>query len=141
MDNRRFYKEVIESCQDGIDGILAQDSGITSDEPILRERKVILCADMASHYLMTRLDEIYDTIYAHTTGMSRMFVEPIPNGMRGYFVAFQGKNGCGDFVQDDLVNAIAILQGLRKQCKSATMIDMRHDILDDVSAWSYVFEI
>ena len=141
MDDRTFYSEMIEDLKDGIDGILAQDRRVSNEEPILRHAKVIACAPNASYYTMVKLNELYDVIYNHTTGMSRMFVEPTDNGARCYFVAFQGKNGHGDFAQDDLASAIAILQGLRKQYKNATMIDMRHDILDDVSAWSYVFEI
>lgn len=132
---------MIADLKYGIDGILEQDRRIDREEPILRNAKVICCAPKASHYTMVKLNELYDVIYKYTTGMSRLFVEPTDDGARCYFVAFQGKNGHGDFAKDDLANAIAILQGLKKQYKSATMINMTHDIPDNVSAWSYVFEI
>lgn len=139
--NKAYYEKVIEEISTGIDGILEQDRYINANEPFLRSFKVIPMTDVISEYSLNKLNELYDSIYPHTTGMSRMYVASTETGLRAWFVAFQGKNGCGDFTEDDLVNAVAILQGLRKQYKAATMIDMNHDILDDVSAWSYVFEI
>lgn len=135
------YTAAIEQVSSGIQGINDYDVYVNQHEPFLCGFKVIALADSISVYTLNKLNELYETIYEHTTGMSRMYVESTETGLRAYFVAFQGKNGCGDFCADDLSNAIAILQGLRKLYKNATMIDMKHDILDDVSAWSYVFEI
>lgn len=139
--NKKYFAEQMDKVRTGISGILEQDQYVNSHEPFLRNMRVIPMADVISQYTLDKLNQLYDTIYTHTTGMSRMYVEKTESGLRAYFVAFQGKNGHGDFAQDDLTNAIAILQGLRKLYKNATMIDMTHDILDDVSAWSYVFEI
>ena len=139
--NKQYFAEQMDKVRTGISGILEQDQYVNSYEPFLRNMRVIPMADVISQYTLDKLNQLYDTIYAHTTGISRMYVEKTESGLRAYFVAFQGKNGHGDFAQDDLTNAIAILQGLRKLYKNATMIDMTHDILDDVSAWSYVFEI
>lgn len=139
--NRKYFAEQMDKVRTGIDGILEQDRYVNAYEPFLREMIVVPMASAISKYVLDKLNELYKVIYEHTTGMSRMYVEKTETGLRAYFVAFQGKNGHGDFAEDDLVNAISILQGLRKQYKNATMIDMDHDILDDVSAWSYVFEI
>ena len=131
----------MDKVRTGISGILEQDQYVNTHEPFLREMIVVPMASVISKYTLDKLVELYKTIYEHTTGMSRMYVEKTDTGLRAYFVAFQGKNGHGDFAGDDLTSAIAIFQGLRKQYKNATMIDMSHDILDDTSAWSYVFEI
>lgn len=139
--DREHYAEMLELCQTGIDGILELDSHINKNEPFLRDNKVIGMTGILSEYVFNRINHLWEVLYKHTHGMSRMYVEPIKTGYRVYFVAHQGKNGCGDFAKNDLSEAITILQGLRKLYKNATMIDMRHDILDDVSSWSYVFEV
>lgn len=139
--SKTYFKETMDKVRTGLQGILEQDRYVNTHEPFLRMHNVVPMTESISVYTLDKLNALYDIIYAHTTGMSRMYVEPTDTGLRAYFVAFQGKNGNGDFAEDDLVNAITILQGLRKQYKNATMIDMDHDILDDTSAWSYVFEV
>lgn len=131
----------MNKVRSGLHGILEQDRYVNTHEPFLRLYNVVPMTDIISAYTLDKLNKLYDVIYEHTTGMSHMYVESTETGLRAYFVAFQGKNGHGDFAEEDLVNAITILQGLRKQYKNATMIDMDHDILDDTSAWSYVFEV
>lgn len=138
---KTYFEETMDKVRTGINGILEQDRYVDTHEPFFRSFNVVPMAVEISQYTFEKLNKLYNTIYEHTTGMSRMYVEKADTGLRAYFVAFQGNNGCGDFATNDVINAVSILQGLRKQYKSATMIDMTHDILDDVSAWSYVFEV
>lgn len=54
------------------------------------------------------------------------------------FVAFEGKNGCGDFLYDDMQNVFECLKKIRKlqEVQSVWIQEMNRDTVDDVSNWN-----
>ena len=65
------------------------------------------------------------------------------NGELQYFMKInQGKNGNGDFVNDDMKSVIRILDALEE--KGATwrnVTDLKNDIVDDLSNWVITFMV
>ena len=65
------------------------------------------------------------------------------NGELQYFMKInQGKNGNGDFVNDDMKSVIRILDALEE--KGATwrnVTDLKNDIVDDLSSWVIPFMV
>ena len=64
-------------------------------------------------------------------------------GEHQYFVlVHEGKNGNGDFVDDDMKNVVKYLDNLKDNGATwRSVTDMTNDILDDVSAWVLTFKV
>lgn len=59
-----------------------------------------------------------------------------------YFRIHEGKNGSGDFVDDDMKNIVKYLDQMRDAGATwRTITDLSNDIVDDVSDWVITFTI
>ena len=59
-----------------------------------------------------------------------------------YFRIHEGKNGSGDFVDDDMKNVVKYLDQMRDAGATwRTITDLSNDIVDDVSDWVITFTI
>ena len=59
-----------------------------------------------------------------------------------YFLIHEGKNGGGDFVDDDMKNVVKYLDAMSKAGATwRTITDLHNDIVDDVSDWVITFTI
>lgn len=65
------------------------------------------------------------------------------NSEHQYFImVHEGKNGNGDFVDDDMKNVVKYLDKLSANGATwRTVTDMVNDILDDVSVWVLTFKV
>ena len=54
------------------------------------------------------------------------------------FVAFEGKNGCGDFLYDDMQNVFECMKQIRRlrDVQTVWVQEMNRDTCDDVSYWN-----
>ena len=59
-----------------------------------------------------------------------------------YFRIHEGKNGSGDFVDDDMKNIIKYLDTMKESGTTwRTITDLKNDIADDVSDWVITFTV
>jgi len=59
-----------------------------------------------------------------------------------YFKIHEGKNGSGDFVDDDMKNVVKYLDAMKKAGATwRTITDLQNDIVDDVSDWAITFTV
>jgi hypothetical protein len=59
-----------------------------------------------------------------------------------YFLIKEGKNGSGDFVDDDMKNVVKYLDAMKEAGATwRTVTDLNNDIVDDVSTWAITFTI
>lgn len=59
-----------------------------------------------------------------------------------YFLIHEGKNGSGDFVDDDMKNVVSYLDSMKEAGATwRTITDLKNDIVDDVSSWVITFTI
>lgn len=59
-----------------------------------------------------------------------------------YFKIHEGKNGNGDFVDDDLKNVVGYLDAMKDAGATwRTITDLINDIVDDVSSWAITFKV
>ena len=59
-----------------------------------------------------------------------------------YFLINEGKNGSGDFVDDDMKNVVKYLDAMKEAGATwRTVTDLNNDIVDDVSTWAITFTI
>ena len=59
-----------------------------------------------------------------------------------YFRIHEGKNGSGDFVDDDMKNVVKYLDAIKESGASwRSITDLQNDIIDDVSDWVITFTI
>lgn len=59
-----------------------------------------------------------------------------------YFRIKEGKNGTGDFVDDDMKNVVKCLDEMKEAGATwRTITDLVNDILDDVSDWAITFTV
>lgn len=57
-----------------------------------------------------------------------------------YFRIHEGKNGSGDFVDDDMKNVVKYLDAMKESGATwRTITDLKNDIVDDVSDWAITF--
>ncbi len=64
----------------------------------------------------------------------------------GYYQYFfhirEGKNGSGDFVDDDLKNVVKYLDSMKEAGATwRTITDLENDIVDDISSWVITFTV
>ena len=59
-----------------------------------------------------------------------------------YFLIKEGKNGSGDFIDDDMKNVVKYLDAMKEAGATwRTVTDLNNDIVDDVSTWAITFTI
>jgi hypothetical protein len=59
-----------------------------------------------------------------------------------YFRIKEGKNGTGDFVDDDMKNVVKYLDEMKEAGATwRTITDLLNDIVDDVSDWAITFTV
>ena len=59
-----------------------------------------------------------------------------------FFLIHEGKNGSGDFVDDDMKNVVKYLDAMKEAGATwRTITDLRNDIVDDVSDWAITFTV
>lgn len=59
-----------------------------------------------------------------------------------YFRIHEGKNGSGDFVDDDMKNVVKYLDAMKESGTTwRTITDLKNDIADDVSDWVITFTV
>lgn len=59
-----------------------------------------------------------------------------------YFMLHEGKNGSGDFVDDDLKNIVKYLDAMKESGATwRSITDLKNDIVDDVSDWVITFTV
>lgn len=63
-------------------------------------------------------------------------------GYQYFFLINEGKNGSGDFVDDDMKNVVKYLDNMKEAGASwRTITDLANDIVDDVSTWAITFTV
>lgn len=63
-----------------------------------------------------------------------------PNGIQYFLGAFEGKNGSGDFVDDDMKAVIGFLDRLKENGVTwRSVTSLNNDIADDLSDWIITF--
>lgn len=98
-----------------------EKNSFLNDEEFLKVSKIIESLDKKPKY-----------IYALTVAYKTQF----------YFRVHEGKNGVGDFVDDDMKNVLGYLDKMKEAGATwRTITDMRNDIPDDVSDWVITFTI
>jgi hypothetical protein len=59
-----------------------------------------------------------------------------------FFLINEGKNGSGDFVDDDMKNVVKYLDEMKEAGATwRTITDLVNDIVDDVSTWAITFTV
>lgn len=59
-----------------------------------------------------------------------------------FFLINEGKNGIGDFVDDDMKNVVKYLDSMKEAGATwRTITDLKNDIVDDVSSWVVTFTV
>ena len=71
-----------------------------------------------------------------------VFVIRVYGKYQYYFRIHEGKNGSGDFVDDDMKNVVKYLDEMKEAGASwRTITDLANDIVDDVSTWAITFTV
>jgi len=67
----------------------------------------------------------------------------VNNGKHQYYVYIhEGKNGCGDFVDDDMKSVVKYLDAMKEAGATwRTVTDFINDIVDDTSNWVITFTV
>ena len=119
------------------------DRFVSECEPFYKKLSVYPCARIIPNSIIERAALIHKEIEPHIKSCTRFFIykEPptSPYKYRAIFAIHEGANGAGQFMELDVMNVLTILQYLRKHTCGATLTEMSHDILDDVSDWGVVF--
>lgn len=133
------YKEGLQDCTSTLHYILDCDRKFQKETGIEGGFIHSLTHDPLPCVDLGQISDIRNAIDKHHRGTSQFWFDPEERTC--LFVAFEGKNGCGDFRKDDLKQALKILDILEKKTAGATIIEMVHDVLDDTSAWCFAFEL
>lgn len=73
---------------------------------------------------------------------SKVFAMRVYYKYQFYFLIKEGKNGSGDFVDDDMKNVVKYLDAMKEAGATwRTVTDLSNDIVDDVSTWAITFTI
>lgn len=133
IDGKRFSESAPGSYMPSTEYILYDDNGFKlyffngekndflSDEEILKVSDIINSISNKPKY-----------VYAFKVAYKYQF----------YFRIHEGKNGVGDFVDDDMKNVLGYLDKMKEAGATwRTITDMRNDIPDDVSDWAITFTI
>jgi hypothetical protein len=98
-----------------------QKNSFISDEELLKISKVINSIDNKPNY-----------VFAMRVGEKNQY----------YFKIKEGKNGCGDFVDDDMKNVVKYLDSMKEAGATwRTITDLNNDIVDDISSWAITFTV
>lgn len=126
--NTQITHQLLNRVRQGdIRAIYELDQHVSANEPFYRDAKVFPCSQCISTEVIHHLEKIYKVVYNTVRTATRFFVFRKREG--GYAVfcnLHDGANGPGDFFKVDVANVLAA---------------MEHDVLDDVSDWSIVFNI
>lgn len=141
--NTQIPRTLLNRVRQGdIRAIYELDRHVSVNEPFYRDAKVFPCSLCISTAVLHRLEKMYDVVHNTVRSTTRFFVFRKREGGYAVFCNFHdGANGPGDFFKVDVANVLTTMAYLQHNTEWATILNMEHDVLDDVSDWSIVLNI
>lgn len=137
------YNELLERVFNGsIDAAYELDRYVNKCEEFVKNSPVYCCGFTAlpvSH--LKTFEALHALLKRLVPSLTRLFVFYSDNTYYIRFAFCVGQNGRGDWMKNDLLMALRVLQDLRSKTKAAEFTEMHHDIPDDVSYWGVALEI